>query len=126
MAVATPQQMQVASDHDMIVLRQAVRQAARAAGLGAAQQARFTAAISEVARAMISDAGESVFTIRTSEPPARSALEVVCAVTGSPPVDAGALYLSPNVAGARALVDDAQLDPHDPRPQLMLRMWLER
>lgn len=126
MLAAAQQQMQVASDHDMIVLRQAVRQAARAAGLGAAQQARFTAAISEVARAMLSDAGESVFTIRTSEPPARRALEVICSVTGRHKVDAGSLYVSPNVTGARALVDDAQLDPQEPCPQLMLRMWIGR
>lgn len=126
MAAATPQQMRVASDHDMITLRQAVRQAARAAGLGAAQQARFTAAISEVARTMISDVGASVFTIRTSEPPERRALEVVCAAIGRAPADVGALYVSPGVAGARALVDEAELDPQEARPQLMLRMWLAR
>lgn len=126
MIAAAPQQMQVLSDHDMIILRQAVRQAARSVGLGAAQQARFTAAVSEVARALITDTGASIFTIRMSEPPARSALEVVCEMGIGHQFGANEFYACPMITGARALVDEAQLEPTEPSPQLMLRMWLGR
>jgi anti-sigma regulatory factor (Ser/Thr protein kinase) len=124
MNAVNPQQMKVASDHDLILLRQAVRNAARSAGLGSAQQARFTAAISEVARALIAGAGESSFTIGLSQPPARDALEVCCLVRGDHLLDPAALYGSASVAGARTLVDDAQLDQAPSCLQLMLRMWL--
>lgn len=124
MIAVAQQQMLVTSDHDLILLRQAVRGAARSAGLGAAQQARFTAAISEVARTMLAGGGESNFTIRLSEPPARLALEVLCTVGAEHALDSDALYALPSVAGARALVDDAQLDNAIACSQLMLRMWL--
>lgn len=124
--LTTPQHMQVASDHDMILLRQAVRQAARAAGLGTAQQARFTAAVSEVARALFLVSQQGRFTIRLSEPPGRGALEVVCASECADRSGAGALFASSSVAGARDLVDDACLEPAEPCPRLLLRMWLGR
>lgn len=118
--------MQVISDQHLIMLRQSVRQASRLAGLGAAQQARLTAAISEVARALLSDVGASIFTIRTSEElGARPALEVICVVS-SPEraAQAGRVYRSEALAGARALVDDTKIAEVEPSPELWLRMWL--
>lgn len=126
MQLAEPQQMQVLSDGDVIALRQAIRQRARAVGLGPAQQARVTAAISEVARALLYGAGAGHFTIRVETGlGSRPAFEVLCAPGY---LDEGAdprpIYALPAVAEARALVDDTWVKPTAEGGQLLMRMWL--
>lgn len=126
MPTTQPQLLQVFTELDVIALRQAVRQAGRSAGLGAPQQARITAAISEVARALLAGVGDGSFTVGVrSEPGRRTALEVVCG--GGPAgrqATTATLYTTPAVAEARALVDDAQIEAVDGDARLLLRVWL--
>lgn len=126
MQLAEPQQMQVLSDGDVIALRQAIRQRARAVGLGPAQQARVTAAISEVARALLYGAGAGHFTIRVETGHgSRPAFEVLCAPGYiDEATDPRPIYALPAVAEARALVDDTWVKPTAEGGQLLMRMWL--
>jgi hypothetical protein len=127
MAILRPQQMQICTDYDMITLRQAVRQTSRAVGLGPAQQARMTAAISEVARALLTERGGGFFTIRLDmRASACPALEVACEAHPGDDDATNQLYQSAAVAEARALVDEAQVEFADPGPQLLMRMWIGR
>ncbi|MFV9505089.1 MAG: hypothetical protein AB4911_11055 [Oscillochloridaceae bacterium umkhey_bin13] len=126
MQLAEPQHMQVLSDGDVIALRQAIRQRARAVGLGPAQQARITAAISEVARALLYGAGAGQFTIRIETGIGnRPAFEILCAPGhGGNSTDARPIYALPAVAEARALVDDTWVKSGSEGDQLLMRMWL--
>lgn len=122
-----PQQLQVSTEFDVITLRQAIRQAGRLAGLGPAQQARITAAISEVARALLAAVGDGCFTIRVDEANAQPALEVACG--GGPRggrATTPSLYAMPTVAEARGLVDDARIEASDGATLLLLRVWIKR
>ncbi len=128
MAASQPLLLHVCTEIDVIALRQAVRQAGRAAGLGAPQQARITAAISEVARALLAGVGDGSFTIEVRDgASARPALEVACG--GGPAGRQAAtacLYATPAVVEARALVDDARIEAADGGARLLLRVWLAR
>lgn len=128
MQLAEPQHMQVLSDGDVIALRQAIRQRARAVGLGPAQQARITAAISEIARALLYGAGAGEFTIRVdTRTGSRPAFEILCAAGhASHSTDTRPIYALPAVAEARALVDDTWVTSSAEGDQLLMRMWLAR
>jgi hypothetical protein len=126
MVTMQPQQLQISTEFDVIALRQAVRQAGRVAGLGPPQQARITAAISEVARALLAAVGDGSFTIRVREDE-KPALEVTCG--GGPaggPATTASLFATPTVAEARSLVDDTRIEAVDGSAQLLLFVWLRR
>lgn len=121
-----PQQLQISTEFDVITLRQAIRQAGRLAGLGPAQQARITAAISEVARALLAAVGDGRFTIRVDEGSAQPAFEVAC---GGGPGGARAttpsLYATPTLVEARGLVDDTRIEAANGATLLLLRVWIK-
>lgn len=121
-----PQQVQIRTEYDVIILRQAVRQVGREAGLCPPQQARITAAISEVARALLAAVGDGCFTIRMKDDAAHPSLEVACgggAVGG--PATPPSLYATPAVVEARSLVDDTEVENAN-GATLLLRVWLKR
>lgn len=125
-SILPTRQIQVNNDYDVISLRQIVREMARTAGLGLAQQARITAAISEVARVLLLDRSDMLFTVQVAEAGQRRALEVHCV---SPVTCASGM---PEAVGpcpfreARSLVDETTLDMANEEALLTLRMWLER
>lgn len=119
-----PQHLNINNDYDVISLRQAVRQMARATGLGLPQQARITAAISEIARVLVLDHNSTSVTIRVVEG-RRPALEVVCEASGGfERAHAGYPAHSLRFDDARALVDDASMAVNADNAVLILRMWL--
>jgi hypothetical protein len=119
------QRLPVSSEYDLISLRQAVRVQARAAGLGPPQQARFTAAVSELARVLLHGMGEATFTIGVAmDGGGRQALEVSCAAASGRAATLSRLYDSPSLDAARHLVDDARLVSAERGPQVSMRMWL--
>ncbi len=118
------QHLHVHTEHDVISLRQAVRQMARSVGLGLPEQARITAAISEIARALLLDGGTSRFIIQVVDQDPRPALEVVCV---SPHAHAHEAHTSQNLhalSEACALVDETNLTTLHEGVPLILRMWL--
>jgi serine/threonine-protein kinase RsbT len=127
MTTLSPQHLWVCNDHDLIRLRQVVRQQARAAGLAATQQARFTAAVSEFARLLLREGYGPTFAVGVAATEGgRMALEVSCAAQGAGP-EVGllhALSISPALASARNLVDDLCLLDGGDGPFLAMRMWL--
>ncbi|MCS6888580.1 hypothetical protein [Chloroflexus sp.] len=72
------QQITVSSDADLILLRQMLRQCARAMAMAPSQQARITAAVSEVVRALIHQFSSSTVTIHCDDSDARHALVIEC------------------------------------------------
>lgn len=122
------QRMVVKSDHDVISLRQAVRQMARMVGLGLPEQARITAAISEIARLLLSHDSKTQFTIRiTQQDVTHLALEILCASPytippGSMPDGSSDITFC---AEARSLVDENSLASSDQGLLLTLRMWIQ-
>ncbi len=115
-----PQNLYVNAEHDIISLRQAVRQMARGVGLGLPEQARITAAISEVARAFLLNGGTARFIIQVTDHNPHPALEVVCVL----PFAAHANQTSYSLSEACALVDEANLAVFNDGMPLILRMWL--
>jgi hypothetical protein len=123
----SPQHFSVSSEYDLIALRQAVRQQARVAGLAPPQQARITAAISEVARVLLHSLSEANFIIRLAEEAgAPLALEVACGTSVGHGSMISRLYNSPDLSTARDLVDDARLISAERGPLLALRMRVGR
>lgn len=120
------QRLVVNEEYDVIAMRQEIRQIARAVGLDLTQQAKITAAISAIARAILATDGSSVFTIHVDESGARPALQIACepARTGRNSVADLASML--HFDEARSLVDDASLANLDSGAILTLRMWLGR
>lgn len=68
----------VEKELDVVVLRQALREVARGLALSLGQQARITAAISEVARNLLTHHWPMIFAITVHTVGARRALDVVC------------------------------------------------
>ncbi|WP_298816220.1 ATP-binding protein [Chloroflexus sp.] len=73
-----PQQLIISTEADLIQLRQALRQSARAMELPPAQQARITAAVSEVARALIHHCYASAIVIHCDDRDVHHPLVVEC------------------------------------------------
>lgn len=124
MSSVTLEHVSVSTDADLIVLRQLLRRSARQCGLSATQQARITAAISEILRALVVQVRSGDVTIRfDNEPGQRPALAVICAT----PLEAYALISrQPLVREACALADELQVAEAAPNQHLMMRMWAAR
>lgn len=121
-----PQQIQVRNEHDVITLRQTLRQVGREAGLFPPQQARITAAISEVARVLLAAVGDGSFTIRLKDDAVPMALEVACGGgAAGERATTPSLYATPSVVEARSLVDETEIEAAD-GATLLLRVWLGR
>ncbi len=127
MTTPSLQHLWVCNDHDLIRLRQVIRQQARAVGLAAPQQARFTAAVSEFARMLLREGHTPSFAVGVAPTEdGRSSLEVTCATQPDGP-EASLLHelvTAPALASARGLVDDLRLLDTDEGPLLAMRMWL--
>lgn len=72
------QQITVSTDTDLILLRQMLRQSARALAMAPSQQARVTAAVSEVVRALIHQFSVSTVAIHCDDSSAHHTLVVEC------------------------------------------------
>lgn len=117
-APEVPQHVAVRSEYDVVSLRQQVRQMARLLGLSLPQQARITAAISSIARALLDAAPGSLFTIQVARRQPQPALEIICILPGVHAAGDRLLY------EASTLADEASVLPHNQDTKLTLRMWL--
>ncbi len=77
-----PQHLIVGTEADLILLRQMVRQSARMLALTPAQQARITAAVSEVVRALLHHFTTSAVVIHCDDQGASHALVIECETEG--------------------------------------------
>lgn len=117
----------VIDEYDVIAMRQEVRQMARQIRVDLAQQARITAAISGVARELIVQRLSVLFTVLVRQCGGQPALEVRCdPQIDSPHAARIDFEHNRNVNDARRLVDEAEFSSSDGRPQLTLRIWIER
>jgi hypothetical protein len=121
------QRMLVHDEHDVISLRQSVRQMARAAGLGLPKQARITAAISEIARMLLLNGSDVQFTLRVCLNEPRPALEVSCRLPGMI-ADSAAdpSGHTPLLGEACSLVDEWSPAQIQAGTLLTLRMWINQ
>lgn len=115
--------LKVRGTADVVMLRQAVRAAAREARLGLAAQARITAAISEVARALVVDGINGDFLIQFSLESAFG-LEILCSAGGSASTQRKSTMRA--FSEASSLVDEAALTEDEHGAQLTLKMRSER
>jgi hypothetical protein len=119
------QKLTINNEHDVISLRQAVRQMARQSSLGLSKQARITAAISEIARVLVIHYDNTRVTVQIYETN-RTCLEIICHTPGDFSNSHGG---SPadvlRFEDARALVDEAALDLDVRGIRLSLRMYLD-
>jgi hypothetical protein len=120
------QQILVSDPYDVIAMRQQVRQAARTLGLGLMQQAKITAAISAVARALLAIDTRLTVTIWCDREGPRPSLQIACAAAGSPSNDEVVeLERELSAGDAGTLVDEISVAPdNDQGALLTLRMWL--
>ena len=120
-------QVHVASEHDVITIRQDMRQVARGCGLGLAEQAKLAAAVSGVARALLAEQGCAVFTIKTVGEGPKKMLEVICrAPLGATFADAEAFAQMIRLDETRVLVDQAAVVQTGRDVVLTLHMRLVR
>ena len=117
-------QMLITSDHDVIMMRQEVRQLGRQVGLGLIEQARITTAISTVARQLLALESTPVFAAAALTDSAHTGVEVVCHPR-LPALDGvAALAEQVHFADARLLVDEAEIIAGPGGVRLVLRIWL--
>lgn len=123
----TAHRVQVVSEYDVVTIRQNVRQLARVFGLGLAEQAKLAAAISGVARALLSQQGGAEFTIKTVGEGRRKMLEVVCPAPASKTcADTSTFGQAVKLDEVRLLVDEAAVFETGHGFVLTLRMRLLR
>jgi hypothetical protein len=115
--------MVLRDEYDVIAMRQEVRQIARNLGLGLTQQAKITAAVSAVARALLGNYPTILLNAHIASQGDRQALEVAWTVQDSV-VDPGQLRVVLNLNEVQLLVDDASIAHGAGGPHLTVRMWL--
>ena len=117
--------MLVSTEYDVIVIRQEVRQTARALGMSLIQQAKIAAAVSSVARGLLAFNRNTTITMRTTDHGLRPALEIVCISSIDPrPDDTEELEQTLHFGETRLLVDESDLAMVDDNALLTLRIWL--
>lgn len=121
-----PQRMQVSCEHDVIAMRQEVRQMARLLGLGLVEQAKIATAISGIARLLLGDGGGTVFTMRATGSGEQSALEISCTPLFDTWMDTSYVEERLNLCNTRLLVDEARLSREANELVLTIRMRLAR
>jgi hypothetical protein len=126
MQLSTDQQEYVVTkEFDVVVLRQALREVARGLDLNLGQQARITAAISDVARNVLTQHWSMRFAIHVHSIGMRRALDVVC----QQPIhqlhpEFRAFEHHINIDAARQLLDEATFSHGAEGPLLTLRIWI--
>ena len=125
--VAQTRHLQISSEHDVVAMRQEVRQVARGLGMGLSQQAKIATAISTLARALIAANCSATMGMRTDDRASQPALEIVCQLAGDQLlVDQAQLEQLLHFDEARSLVDEASLSLDGAGVLLCLRMWINR
>jgi serine/threonine-protein kinase RsbT len=76
--MAQPKTAVIRSDLDIVIARTMARDAAKALGFGAIDQARIATAVSELARNIFLYAGTGNVTVREVEKPGKKGIEIVC------------------------------------------------
>ena len=126
MTISTDQaEYTVNKEFDVIVLRQALREVARSLDLSLVQQARITAAISDVARNLLTQHWSMIFAIRVHPVGVRRALDVVCQKPAHQPHPSYIEFESLiSIESARQLLDEASFSHAAGCPLLTLRIWI--
>ncbi|HEU5011190.1 MAG TPA: hypothetical protein VFT66_01510 [Roseiflexaceae bacterium] len=115
--------MTVRSEHDVVVLRQRIREAGRATGLTLTQQAKLTTAVSTITRRLLLRCSQIMCGIAMDEQNQSPMFVVECRFTEQTPADgaqAGAHALE--LHDVQALVDEASVARASGEALLILRM----
>jgi hypothetical protein len=119
-----PRELEIRTEFDIVAMRQEVRQAARALGLGLTQQAKISAAISTIARALIAANCHALMCMWTGMISTRPAIEITCeASTSQLSVDLAQLTQLLHFGEAQVLVDKATLSLDGDNVLCCLQMW---
>jgi len=118
-----PQRFLVTTEYEVTTMRQEVRRIARALGLGLAQQAKITTAISSIARVLLARYRSAVFALETTAQGMPAALEIAC-MLGPAPTDGIQPEQALDLADVQLLVDETTLSYHAGQAVLRLRMHL--
>src|SRR3954454_5444842 len=103
-----PQRFIVTTDYDVATMRQEVRRKARTLGLGLAQQAKITTAISSIARVLLARYRSALFELETTARGTPAALEIAC-MLGPVPANGVQLEQIVHLADVQLLVDETTL-----------------
>lgn len=118
-------QIRISNEHDVITMRQEVRQVAQSLGLGLIEQTKIATAISAVTRVMLTLCEGTLLTMRMARQGNQAVLEISCApACWSELMDLAQLEEQLNLANARQLVDEATLSQSGGEPMLTLRIRL--
>ncbi|NJP04544.1 MAG: anti-sigma regulatory factor [Chloroflexaceae bacterium] len=113
----------------MITLRQEVRQVARSLGLELTQQARITAAISAVARALIANNLHAIFQVHVYQDANPPRLAITCTSNYPDTITSDRIEKLErmfHVGEARLLVDEVALSINNTAAVLTMNILLER
>ena len=119
-----PRELEIRTEFDIVAMRQEVRQAARTLGLGLTQQAKISAAISTIARALLAANCHTTMCMWTDTIASRPVMEISCALSTSQlSVDLIQLTQLLHFGQAQVLVDEATLSLDGDSVLCCLRMW---
>jgi serine/threonine-protein kinase RsbT len=133
-AMVSPNVVSIRSDVDIVAARMAARDAARAIGFGAIDQARIATATSELARIVLVSSGSGSVAITAVSRDGRFGVQIVCgdcgpilsAIDRVLPDSQNVLRLDEvGINGARRLMDEMELDlATNPGTTVTCRKWL--
>lgn len=110
--------LKINSDTDILMARQAVREAAQQVGFGLIDETRLVTAVSELARNALNYGGGGQVTVRALREPLRAGIEIICedqgpgieepekALAGGWSTGGG---LGRGLSGTRSLMDEFEL-----------------
>jgi hypothetical protein len=124
--VSASDEIVVAIDYDVVVLRQHIRQRARALGLGLLQQTKCATAATTIARGLLTRRYGSTFVTLQTEHLARPILQITCTVPLSPTLkDTAQLESMLRLDEVCRFVDDLDLALDEMTACVTLRIWLD-
>ena len=126
MLVFASEEIAVVLDYDVVVLRQHIRQRARALGLGLIQQTKCATAATTIARGLLGRRYCSTFATLSTDHLARPIFQITCTVPLSSTLKGRAQLESMlRLDEVRQLVDDVDLVLDEETACISLRVWLD-
>jgi hypothetical protein len=120
-------ELDIRSEYDVVAMRQEVRQTARTLGMGLTQQAKISAAISTIARALIAANCHATMSIRADMNKTRPTIEIICQLSADQlSGDLVQITALLHFGDAQVLADEAALSLINGTVFCCLRMWLSQ
>ncbi len=122
-----PFAMGITNEHDVVILRQTLRQLAREQGLPLTRQAKLSAAVTTVARALLHQSPSMTTTVTIFVGEEHWVLDVTMVIYPvSSACTSDSIEAMSHLAEARSLVDQAYSTIYEQKAELVLQIFFDR